>query len=101
MSQQKITVAEVERVARLARLSPSSAQAETLARDLNQILAYVAHLAEVDTSDVPATAQGADEAPVFRDDRLVAGLAREDALRAAPSAHEGGFAVPKVLEVES
>lgn len=101
MSQQKITVAEVERVARLARLSPSPAQAEALARDLSQILTYVAHLAEVDTSDVPATAQVADEAPSFREDRVVAGLTREDALRAAPSAHEGGFAVPKVLEVES
>jgi aspartyl-tRNA(Asn)/glutamyl-tRNA(Gln) amidotransferase subunit C len=101
MSQQKITVAEVERVARLARLSPSPAQAETLARDLSQILTYVEHLAEADTSDVPASAELTGEAPLFREDRVVAGLARDEALRAAPSAHEGGFAVPKVLEVES
>lgn len=101
MSQQKITVAEVERVARLARLSPSAQQAEALARDLNQILGYVAQLAEVDTSDVPATAYVAAEVAPFREDCVVDGLTREDALRAAPRAQDGGFAVPKVLEVES
>jgi Asp-tRNA(Asn)/Glu-tRNA(Gln) amidotransferase C subunit len=37
----------------------------------------------------------------FREDRLVPSLTREDALAAAPSSHEGGFAVPKVLEVET
>jgi aspartyl-tRNA(Asn)/glutamyl-tRNA(Gln) amidotransferase subunit C len=101
MSQQKITVAEVERVARLARLSPSPAQAEALARDLSNILGYVAQLAEVDTSDVPATAYVAEQGALFREDRLQPGLTQDDALRAAPSAHDGGFAVPKVLEVES
>lgn len=101
MSQQKITVAEVERVARLARLSPSSEQAEALARDLSNILGYVAQLSEVDTTDVPATAHVEGQTAVFREDRQVTGLTQEEALRAAPSAQEGGFAVPKVLEVES
>ena|SRR5688572_24359658 len=101
MSQQKITLAEVQRVAHLARLSPGPEEAQALARDLNQILGYVAQLAEVDTSDVPATAYVAEEAGSFREDEVVTGLSREDALAAAPSAHDGGFAVPKVLEVES
>lgn len=101
MSQQKITVAEVERVARLARLSPSPAQAEALARDLSAILGYVEQLSEVDTSGVPATFGVLGEAAPFREDHVTAGLTREDALAAAPRAHDGGFAVPKVLEVES
>lgn len=100
MSQLKITVAEVERVAKLARLSPSAEQAETLARDLSAILSYFEQIAAVDTTDVPATAhvvQGGN----FRADELVPGLSQAEALAAAPSSHEGGFAVPKVLEVES
>jgi aspartyl-tRNA(Asn)/glutamyl-tRNA(Gln) amidotransferase subunit C len=101
MSQLKITVAEVEKVARLARLSPTPAQTEGLARDLSAILDYVAQLSEVDTSDVPATAHVALQVAPFREDRVVPGLTREDALAAAPGAHDGGFAVPKVLEVES
>jgi len=101
MSELKISVAEVEKVARLARLAPTQAQSEALARDLNAILDYVAQLSEVDTTDVPATAHVALQVAPFREDRVVPGLTREDALRAAPSAHDGGFAVPKVLEVES
>jgi aspartyl-tRNA(Asn)/glutamyl-tRNA(Gln) amidotransferase subunit C len=62
---------------------------------------YVAQLSEVDTSDVPATAHVALQVAPFREDRVIPGLTREDALAAAPSSHDGGFAVPKVLEVES
>jgi aspartyl-tRNA(Asn)/glutamyl-tRNA(Gln) amidotransferase subunit C len=101
MSQPKITVAEVERIAHLARLSPSAAQAEGLARDLNAILAYVEQLSQVDTTDVPVTAEVAPQLGLFREDRVVPGLTREDALAAAPRSQDGGFAVPKVLEVES
>ena len=101
MSQLKITVEEVERVARLARLAPNPTQSEQLARDLSAILDYVAQLSEVDTSDVPATAHIALQVAPFREDCVLPGLTREDALAAAPSSHDGGFAVPKVLEVES
>ena len=101
MSQLKITVEEVERVARLARLAPTAAQRESLARDLSAIVDYVAQLAELDTSGVQATAHVALQVAPFREDRVLPGLAREDALAAAPSSHDGGFAVPKVLEVES
>src|SRR4051812_31110253 len=101
MSQLKITVAEVEKVARLARLSPTKEQAETLARELSAILEYVAQLSAVDTSDVPATAHAVVEDSGFRADVLIPSLARDEALAAAPNSHEGGFAVPKVLEVES
>ena len=101
MSQLKITVAEVEKVARLARLAPTKEQAETLARELSAILEYVAQLSAVDTSGVPATAHTVVEDSGFRADVLVPSLPREEALAAAPSSPEGGFAVPRVLEVES
>lgn len=101
MSEPKITTEEVERVARLARLSPSAEESARLSRDLSAILAYFDQLAQVDTSEVPATANAVVQASAFRADEPIAGLTREDALAAAPSAHDGGFAVPRVLEVES
>ena len=101
MSQVKITVAEVERIAQLARLSPSQEQAAKLASELTAILDYVAQLSEVDTSDVPPSAHAVAQSSPLRDDRVLPGLTQAQALAAAPSAHEGGFAVPKVLEVES
>lgn len=99
MSSPKITQAEVERIARLARLSPTPAQAEALAADLTRILDYVAKLEAVDTSAVDATPTTV-RAAVLRDDQLVPSLARDEALAIAPAAREGGFSVPKVLEVE-
>lgn len=100
MSSPNITQDEVYRIARLARLSPTPAQAAELASDLTHILEYVAQLAEVDTQSVEATPSMV-EAAVLRPDVLVTSLDRDDALRAAPATREGGFSVPKVLEVDS
>jgi aspartyl-tRNA(Asn)/glutamyl-tRNA(Gln) amidotransferase subunit C len=100
MSSPNITQDEVYRIARLARLSPTAAQAEGLASGLTRILEYVAQLSEVDTSAVEATPSMV-EAAVLRPDLLVPSLEREEALREAPAAREGGFSVPKVLEVDT
>lgn len=100
MSSRNITQDEVHRIARLARLAPSPAQAEELANDLTRILDHVAQLSEVDTSDVEATLSLVSAA-VLREDELVPSLDRAEALSAAPAAREGGFSVPKVLEVET
>ena len=100
MSSGKITRDEVYRIAQLARLSPSPSQVDALASDLNRILDYVAKLEEVDTRDVPATPSTV-AAAALRPDNLTPSLSRDEALAAAPAAHEGGFSVPRVLEVES
>jgi aspartyl-tRNA(Asn)/glutamyl-tRNA(Gln) amidotransferase subunit C len=100
MSSPNITQDEVYRIARLARLAPSPTQAQELAQDLTRILAHVAQLAEVDTSSVEATPSMVSAA-VLRPDALVPSLDREEVLRAAPASREGGFSVPKVLEVET
>lgn len=100
MSSRNITQDEVYRIARLARLAPSPAQAEELASDLTRILEHVAQLSEVDTSEVEATLSLVSAA-VLREDELVPSLDRAEALSAAPASREGGFSVPKVLEVET
>jgi aspartyl-tRNA(Asn)/glutamyl-tRNA(Gln) amidotransferase subunit C len=100
MSSAKITQDEVYRIARLARLAPSAEQVEALASDLSRILEYVAKLGEVDTAEVAAT-PSIVAAAALRADELKPSLAREEALAAAPAAHDGGFSVPRVLEVDS
>jgi aspartyl-tRNA(Asn)/glutamyl-tRNA(Gln) amidotransferase subunit C len=101
MSSPKISLEEVLKVARLARLAPSTDEASALAHDLDAILGYVALLDEVDTSHVEPTSHAVALSSALREDQLVPGLNRDDALAAAPASREGGFSVPKVLEVES
>ncbi|MDB4972944.1 MAG: gatC [Myxococcaceae bacterium] len=100
MSSPNITQDEVYRIARLARLAPTPAQAQELAVDLTRILEHVAQLSEVDTSSVEATPSMV-RAAVLRADELRPCLDREEALSQAPASREGGFSVPKVLEVET
>jgi aspartyl-tRNA(Asn)/glutamyl-tRNA(Gln) amidotransferase subunit C len=101
MAGSKISIDEVLRVARLARLAPSAEEAGALAHDLDAILRYVALLEEVDTHAVEPTAHAVTIESSLRPDEVVPSLDRELALSQAPAAREGGFAVPKVLEVES
>jgi aspartyl-tRNA(Asn)/glutamyl-tRNA(Gln) amidotransferase subunit C len=99
MSSDKITRDVVLRIARLARLAPDEGQVEALQHDLSRVLEYVNKLSEVDTSSVEAT-PSIVRAVALRADELVPSLDREAALSQAPAARDGGFSVPKVLEVD-
>lgn len=101
MPASKISLEEVQKVARLARLSLSEDETRGLQHDLDGILGYVALLDEVDTSGVEPTAHAIAVASALREDVIIPSLPQEEALAAAPASRDGGFAVPKVLEVES
>ena len=92
----RVTIETVEHVARLARLSLTTQEKETFARQLDQILAYAESIQSLDTSAVPpmshAVATGVFREDVARD----AGL-RDAALSEAPDAADGLFRVPRVL----
>src|SRR5579871_6560442 len=79
----KVDRALVLRVAKLASLSLSEAEADSLAGELERIVAYVAQLEEPDTQTVPPTAHiRLDHAP-WREDVLEPCLTRDEALAAA------------------
>lgn len=101
MPASKITLEEVHKVARLARLALTDDEAQGLQHDLDAILGYVALLDAVDTSGVEPTAHAIAVASPLREDVIGPSLSQAEALAAAPAAREGGFSVPKVLEVES
>ncbi len=95
-----ITAAEVEHVATLARLGLDEQGKQTMTAELGRILQYIASLNEVNIEGVPPTSHALDpQANVLRDDRVVPGLSREDALAAAPAEKDGMFRVPRVVEV--
>jgi aspartyl-tRNA(Asn)/glutamyl-tRNA(Gln) amidotransferase subunit C len=92
-----LTREEVLHVADLARLSLDPETVDRVTRQLNNILAYVEKLQEVDTSGVPPMAHATPVYNVFREDEATPCLSREEGLANAPAQEEGTFVVPRVI----
>ena len=93
----KITRAEVEHIATLARLELTEAEIEQLQSDLSQILEYVDQLNELDTTQVLPTAHVVAQEDVLREDVTRPSMSTEEVLSNAPQAEEGYFRVHAVL----
>ena len=93
----KISPEEVKHVADLARLEMSPEEVESMTRQLDGILTYVAKLNELDTEGVQPTTHAISIVNAFREDRVKASLAREDTLANAPQQDGESFVVPKVI----
>ena len=97
----KITRKDVEHVAALAHLELAPEEMERMAQQLDSILGYIEKLNELDTEKVEPMAQVLSESradAALREDAERAGLAREEALQAAPEKDGTFFKVPRVLE---
>jgi aspartyl-tRNA(Asn)/glutamyl-tRNA(Gln) amidotransferase subunit C len=93
-----LTRADVEHVARLARLDLADAEVEQLTEQLGVILEHAAQVAALDTAGVAPTAHPLPLVNVFRADTARAGLDRDEVLAMAPSTEDGRFRVPRILE---
>ncbi len=94
----KISKEEVLHVAKLARLKLSEAEALTLAHDMESIIGFADKLNELDTEGVVPTAHAIPMSNAFREDVVKPSYDREAMLKNAPSAEDGGYTVPKVVE---
>jgi len=97
MERARITRADVEHVAMLARLALTDDEIEQLAGELGAILDYAADVSALDTADVPPTAHPLPLVNVLRPDEVRPGLDRDEVLAEAPAAEDGQFRVPRIL----
>ena len=88
----------VRKIARLARIETSEPEVAALVPELNNILAWVEQLGEVDTSGVEAMTAVIPNALRLRDDVVTDGGVRDAVLSNAPAAMHGFFGVPKVID---
>lgn len=93
-----ITRDEVAHLARLARLALTDEELDHYASQLDVILEAVARVSEVASEDVPPTSHPVPLSNVFRPDAQRPGLTQEQALSGAPSAEDGRFRVPRILD---
>lgn len=89
---------QMDHLAKLASLSLTSEEAETLTHEVAAILRYVDELNQLDTSSVEPTANVQLERTAWREDVIEPSLPRREALAQAPSAGENGFAVPAFVD---
>ena len=94
----KITRAEVEHVARLARLGLSEGEVEKFGEQLSDILDNIAILNQVDTSTVPPTAQVSGLTNVMRGDGTWESLPVAEVLANAPRREGDFFRIQHVFE---
>jgi aspartyl-tRNA(Asn)/glutamyl-tRNA(Gln) amidotransferase subunit C len=96
-----ITRADVEHVARLARLALSDDELTELQEQLARILEHAERVTSLDTEGVPPTSHPVPLANVVRSDSVGECLTQDEALAGAPEAEAGQFRVPRIIEDDS
>ena len=94
----KLSREEVLHIARLARVALTEAEIIRLSEQLSSILENFEILQQVDTTDVPPTAQSVALQSIMREDVVVPSLPQEDILANAPRREGDCFRVRAVLE---
>ena len=96
-----LTLEQVHRVAHLARIEISDAEARSTLGHLNEIFALIEEMQAVDTQSVAPMAHAQDLTQRLRADRVTEShqLAQRAAFQAiAPETEAGLYLVPKVIE---
>jgi len=94
----QVDEATVRRIARLARIKVTDAEAKALETELSGILGWVKQLDEVDVSNVEPMTRVMPMTLRKREDKVTDGEIAEQVLANAPQREENFFVVPKVVE---
>jgi aspartyl-tRNA(Asn)/glutamyl-tRNA(Gln) amidotransferase subunit C len=94
----KLSREEVLHISLLARLGLTETDGDRFGEQLSNILEQFEALQQVDTTDVPPTAQSIPLQNVMRDDEVAPSLPQSQVLANAPRQEEDFFRVRAVLE---
>ena len=93
-----VTITDVDKIAKLAKLRFSDSEKVKLQQDLNKVLGYIDQLNELDLDDVEPLENINETENVLRKDDNMKWLTTEEALKNAPAKTGKFFKVPKVLD---
>ena len=93
-----LSLDDVRRIARLARIEITPAEADDVRSKLDGIFELIGRMRAVDTEGVEPMSHALDAVLPVRDDRVTETNRREDYLRVAPAVEAGLYLVPKVIE---
>ncbi len=89
---------EIDKIAKLARLRVSSADANEVTARIGEILAMIDQMQAVDTEGVEPLAHPLDAVLRLRADEVTEVDHRDELLALAPASENGLYLVPKVIE---
>lgn len=93
-----ISTADIARIAELARLRITDAEAEDVRSKLDAIFGLIDELNAIDTAGVVPMAHAQDVAAPLREDRVTEHDQRALFQNVAPAVEDGLYLVPKVIE---
>lgn len=88
----------IQKLAKLSRLHYDVAEQEGIKKDLQQMIAFVEKIKELDTESVEPLIHISEAVNVFREDEIKKLIEVEDALKNAPLKTEEYIKVLKVLD---
>ncbi len=93
-----LTIDDVKKVARLARLAVSEQEAQTAHVQLSNIFGLIVEMQAVDTSGIAPMSHAQDVTQRLREDKVTEGNQRELFQSIAPQVEAGLYLVPQVIE---
>ncbi len=87
----------VDKLATLSRLEYDAEGKESVKKDLNQMIAFIEKINELDTENVEPLVHITNEVNVFRADKVEKLTTKEEALKNAPLKNSDYIKVSKVL----
>jgi aspartyl-tRNA(Asn)/glutamyl-tRNA(Gln) amidotransferase subunit C len=93
-----LSLEQIARLAHLARLELSAAEAAAMQQQLNDILAMVDQMSAVDTTGVAPMSHPQEVTQRLREDRVTEKDERTVFQAIAPKVEDGLYLVPKVIE---
>ena len=93
-----LTIDDVKKVARLARLEVSAQEAQTAQAQLTNIFGLIAEMQAVDTTGIVPMSHAQDVMQRLREDKVTEGNQRELFQSIAPQVEAGLYLVPQVIE---
>lgn len=93
-----ITMEDVEKVAKLAKLEFSGDEKKKFAEQFSRIIGFVDQISKLDTGNVPPTTHAVEKKNVTRPDEVKPSMPNSDIGGIAPKFSDGSIVVPKIIE---
>ena len=93
-----LSIADVEKIARLARLAMTGQEIQTAQAQLSNIFGLIAEMQAVDTTGIEPMSHSQDLSQRLREDVVTATNQREAFQAIAPQTEAGLYLVPQVIE---